>query len=41
MKKELYFAPEIKEHEIISEGVLCASEENGGANAGYFEENEW
>ena len=41
MKKELYFAPEIKEHEIISEGFLCSSDEDGGADAGFFEENEW
>ena len=32
-----YLAPEIMEHEIQTEGVLCES----GADAGYFEEIEW
>ena len=37
MKKKLYFAPQMQEFHISSEGVLCAS--TGGA--GELEDNSW
>lgn len=29
-KKDFYVAPEVKELEIVAEGVLCSSDRNGG-----------
>ena len=43
MKKEFYFTPEISEYEVRTEGILCVSDPEYmiGADAGYFEENQW
>ena len=43
MKNDFYFTPEISEYEVRAEGILCVSdpENMNGADAGYFEENQW